>query len=64
MKLAIIGSRDFNDYELLAATLDNYIIDVIISGGAKALDTDSYSSAESSEKAYATVKKWFENRSI
>jgi hypothetical protein len=28
------------------------------------LDTDFYSSTETSEEAYATVKKWFENCSI
>jgi hypothetical protein len=39
MKLAIIGSRDFNDYELLSATLDNYSIDLIVSGGANGADT-------------------------
>ena len=39
MKVAIIGSRDFNNYELLAKTLDDFTIDMIVSGGAKGADT-------------------------
>ena len=39
MKLAIIGSRDFNDFDLL----ENYVVPtspkLIISGGAKGADT-------------------------
>jgi len=38
MKIAIIGSRDFNDYELLANTLNKLDITLIISGGAKGAD--------------------------
>lgn len=38
MRIAVIGSRDFNDYALLKQTLDEYSISVIISGGAKGAD--------------------------
>ena len=42
MKLAIIGSRDFNDYDMLVDFLwrykDSENIDSIISGGAKGAD--------------------------
>jgi len=40
-RLAIIGSRDFNDYELLKRTLEPYKhgIEMIISGGAKGADS-------------------------
>ncbi len=41
-KIAVIGSRSFNNYELLKDTLDKYDyfdgIDFIISGGAKGAD--------------------------
>lgn len=43
MKLAVIGSRDFLDYELLKKELDRFRqhtnIDVIVSGGARGADT-------------------------
>jgi hypothetical protein len=40
MKLAVVGSRQFNDYALLVATLDQIKpIELIISGGAKGADT-------------------------
>lgn len=41
MKIAIIGSRDFNNYEFLKKELDNLIVfgDSIISGGATGADT-------------------------
>lgn len=39
MKLAIIGSRTFNDYELLKKECDNLNIEEIISGGAKGADS-------------------------
>jgi hypothetical protein len=43
MKLAIIGSRTFNDYELLKTTILNKFefstIEKIVSGGAKGADT-------------------------
>jgi hypothetical protein len=34
MKLAVIGSRDFNDYNLLKSELDKIFITLIVSGGA------------------------------
>ena len=41
MKLAIIGSRDFNDYEFLCDELKPYLhkITLVISGGAKGADS-------------------------
>lgn len=41
MRLAIIGSRDFNDYELLCKELEPYKnkITQVISGGAKGADS-------------------------
>lgn len=43
MKLAVVGSRDFNDYELLKSEIDkikNILnIDTIVSGGARGADT-------------------------
>jgi hypothetical protein len=38
MKVSVIGSRTFNDYDLLASKLNDYIIQEIISGGAKGAD--------------------------
>lgn len=41
MNLAIIGSRTFNDYELLKNEVDKYLEDItcIISGGARGADS-------------------------
>lgn len=44
MKLAVIGSRGFNDYALLSAILTEYYLEcgtdlVIISGGARGADS-------------------------
>src|SRR5690606_1497181 len=45
MKTAIIGSRTFNDYELLSNTIKSYckanniLPEIIVSGGAKGADT-------------------------
>lgn len=39
MKLAIVGSRGFSNYELLKETLKKYNIDVIVSGGAEGADS-------------------------
>jgi len=41
MKLAIIGSRGFNDYELVKKVLSDYKekVTLVISGGAKGADT-------------------------
>lgn len=38
MKIAVIGSRNFNDYDLLKEELNKYFITQIISGGAKGAD--------------------------
>jgi hypothetical protein len=38
MRLAVIGSRTFQDYELLKETLDHYYITNIISGGDEGAD--------------------------
>lgn len=39
MKLAIIGSRSFNDYKLMCIEADRLKPDTIISGGAAGADT-------------------------
>ncbi len=39
MKLAIIGSRGFNDYDLLKTMIDLTDVDLIVSGGAKGADS-------------------------
>lgn len=39
MKIAIIGSRGFNDYDLLKYTMEKYDASTIISGGAKGADS-------------------------
>lgn len=51
MKVAIIGSRNFSDYDLLAETLDNLPISLIISGGAKGADSlaECYASSHNIE---------------
>ena len=38
-KIAIIGSRTFNDYEFFKEKLANYSMEMIISGGAKGTDS-------------------------
>jgi len=35
MKVAVIGSRTFNNYELLKTTLEKFNISNVVSGGAK-----------------------------
>lgn len=46
MKVAIVGSRDYNDYQDFSATVNDFRktnqIDMIISGGAKGTDTMAY----------------------
>lgn len=39
MKVAVIGSRNFSNYNLLKAILDEIFITQIVSGGAKGADT-------------------------
>lgn len=39
MKVAVIGGREFNDYDRLKRILDLYPITVIVSGGAKGADS-------------------------
>lgn len=38
MKIAVIGSRTFTNYELLSSVLNKLEIDLIVSGGAKGAD--------------------------
>lgn len=38
MKYAVIGSRTFDNYELMRTELDKYDMTVIVSGGAKGAD--------------------------
>lgn len=52
MKLAVIGSRTFNNYKLLCEKIDDlrqsrsYDIDTIVSGGAKGADSLAITYAE------------------
>jgi hypothetical protein len=39
MKVAVIGGREFDDYELLKETLNLFSITTIVSGGAKGADS-------------------------
>lgn len=39
MRIAVVGSRDFNDYQRLSRELKDLEIDVILSGGASGADT-------------------------
>ncbi len=39
MKVAVIGSRDFNDYELVKTALSPINITLLVSGGAKGADS-------------------------
>ena len=39
MRYSVIGSREFEDYDLLEKTLDKHFIYQIVSGGAKGADT-------------------------
>jgi hypothetical protein len=41
LKIGVVGSRNFNDYQLLKKTLDNYLdmVFLIVSGGAKGADS-------------------------
>lgn len=39
MRLAVVGGRDFNNYEWMCEELDKLNIDAIVSGGAKGADS-------------------------
>jgi hypothetical protein len=39
MKIAVVGSRTFNDYSRIKAVLDGFNISTIVSGGAKGADS-------------------------
>ena len=39
MKVAVIGSRSFDDYDLLERTLSELSISLLVSGGAKGADS-------------------------
>lgn len=39
MRLAVVGSRSFDDYQLLIKTLQRYHVDTIVSGGARGADS-------------------------
>ena len=38
MKLAVVGSRTFDDYDLLRSVLSHYKISKVVSGGARGAD--------------------------
>ena len=39
MKVAVIGSRSFTDYDLVISILDEFDISAVVSGGAKGADS-------------------------
>ena len=39
MKIAVVGSRSLDDYQLVKSILEQYTFSQIISGGAKGIDT-------------------------
>lgn len=65
IKLAIVGSRTFNDYEIMCSVLNkiriehNYIYTLIVSGGASGADTLGYKySLENSIKSRIFQADW------
>jgi hypothetical protein len=52
-KIAVIGSRTFNDYDLLKQELDNHPPFIMVSGGAKGADTLAEQYAD--EKGYEKI---------
>lgn len=59
MKIAVIGSRDFADYELMHKTLDKETITKIISGGALGADSLAIDYAKEKDIPYKThIAKW------
>lgn len=57
MKIAIVGSRNFNNYSFLADALNLfYIPDEIISGGAKGADTLADNYAENNGIKFTVFK--------
>lgn len=59
MNIAIVGSRNFKDYEFMKSVIETYIIEnsleqtIIVSGGAKG--ADALAEKFASEKGYGTL---------
>ncbi len=59
MNIAVVGSRNFNDYELLKSSVEEFVVEktpehiTVISGGAKG--ADSLAEKLASEKNYDTL---------
>lgn len=51
-RVAVIGSRDFDDYDLLSSTLNELDFDVVVSGGARGADKlgEKYAEEHNKEK--------------
>jgi hypothetical protein len=59
MKLAVVGSRDFKDYNRMKSILDAKVIDLIISGGAGGADALAKKYAEEENVPYQEFPaKW------
>lgn len=52
MKLAVIGSRSFDDYYLMSNILNNISITEVVSGGARGADTLAKRYAKSNKLKY------------
>lgn len=52
MRLAVVGSRTFEDYELLSANLQRINPSIVISGGAKGADSLAKEWAKVNNKQY------------
>jgi len=60
MKVAVVGSRSVNHYDVVKAILDQYTFTQIISGGAKGVDTlaEQYSSEHYLVKPMVILPDW------
>lgn len=60
MKVAVVGSRSVNHYDVVKAILNQYTFTQIISGGAKGVDTlaEQYSSEYNLVKPMVILPNW------
>lgn len=56
MKIGVIGSRDFDNYKLLAETLQSFNISLIVSGGAMGADALAHKFAVSNVIPFRVFK--------
>jgi predicted Rossmann fold nucleotide-binding protein DprA/Smf involved in DNA uptake len=60
MKVAVVGSRSINSYEVVKAILTQYTFTQVVSGGAKGVDTlaEQYSDEFHLEKPLVILPNW------